>query len=79
MQAQGRRGARAAAYGMIDGSGDVDRTAPRTSTDGRRRLPPERQLRLLRRIAGEGGADADVNLSFPLEELVEPENLLSLL
>ncbi len=34
---------------------------------------------LLRRIAGEGGADADVNLSFPLEELVEPENFLSLL
>ncbi len=34
---------------------------------------------LLRNIAGEGGADADVNLSFPLEELVEPENFLSLL
>ena len=34
---------------------------------------------LLRNIAGEGGADADVNLSFPLEELAEPENFLSLL
>ena len=34
---------------------------------------------LLRSIAGEGGAEADVNLSFPLEELVEPENFLSLL
>ena len=34
---------------------------------------------LLRNIAGEGGADADVNLSFPLEDLVEPENFLSLL
>ena len=34
---------------------------------------------LLRSIAGEGGADADVNLSFPLERLVEPENFLSLL
>ena len=34
---------------------------------------------LLRNIAGEGGADADVNLGFPLEELVEPENFLSLL
>ena len=34
---------------------------------------------LLRNIAGEGGADADVNLSFPLERLVEPENFLSLL
>ena len=34
---------------------------------------------LLRHIAGEGGADADVNLSFPLERLVEPENFLSLL
>ena len=34
---------------------------------------------LLRNIVGEGGADADVNLSFPLEELVEPENFLSLL
>ena len=38
LQAQ-RHGAPAAAYDMIDGSGDVDRTAPRTSTDGRR-LPP---------------------------------------
>ena len=34
---------------------------------------------LLRHVAGEGGADADVNLSFPLEELVEPDNFLSLL
>ncbi len=34
---------------------------------------------LLRHIAGEGGADADINLSFPLERLVEPENFLSLL
>ena len=34
---------------------------------------------LLRHIAGEGGADADVNLGFPLERLVEPENFLSLL
>ena len=34
---------------------------------------------LLRHIAGEGGTDADVNLSFPLERLVEPENFLSLL
>ncbi len=34
---------------------------------------------LLRNIAGEGGADADINLSFPLEELEEPENFLSLL
>ena len=34
---------------------------------------------LLRSIAGEGGADADVNLSFPLDELTEPENFLSLL
>ena len=34
---------------------------------------------LLRSIAGEGGADADVSLSFPLEELVEPQNFLSLL
>ena len=34
---------------------------------------------LLRNIAGEGGADADVSLGFPLEELVEPENFLSLL
>ena len=34
---------------------------------------------LLRHIAGEGGADADINLSFPLDELVEPENFLSLL
>ena len=34
---------------------------------------------LLRNVAGEGGADADVSLSFPLEELVEPENFLSLL
>ena len=28
---------------------------------------------LLRHVAGTGGADADVNLSFPREELVEPE------
>ena len=34
---------------------------------------------LLRHVAGEGGTDADVNLSFPLEELVEPDNFLSLL
>ncbi len=34
---------------------------------------------LLRHVAGEGGADADISLSFPLEELVEPENFLSLL
>ena len=34
---------------------------------------------LLRNVAGTGGADADVNLSFPLEELAEPENFLSLL
>ena len=34
---------------------------------------------LLRHVAGEGGADADVNLSFPLEALVEPDNVLSLL
>ena len=34
---------------------------------------------LLRHIAGEGGADADVNLGFPLDRLVEPENFLSLL
>ena len=34
---------------------------------------------LLRNVAGEGGADADVSLSFPLAELVEPENFLSLL
>ena len=34
---------------------------------------------LLRHIAGEGGTDADINLSFPLERLVEPENFLSLL
>ena len=34
---------------------------------------------LLRHVAGEGGAEADVNLSFPLEELAEPENFLSLL
>ena len=34
---------------------------------------------LLRHVAGEGGADADVNPSFPLEELAEPENFLSLL
>ena len=34
---------------------------------------------LLRHIAGEGGADADVNLSFPLEDLAERENFLSLL
>ena len=34
---------------------------------------------LLRSIAGEGGADADINPSFPLKRLVEPENFLSLL
>ena len=34
---------------------------------------------LLRNVAGTGGAEADVNLSFPLEGLVEPENFLSLL
>ena len=34
---------------------------------------------LLRHVAGGGGAEADINLSFPLEELVEPENFLSLL
>ena len=34
---------------------------------------------LLRNVAGEGGAAGDVRLSFPLEELVEPENFLSLL
>ena len=34
---------------------------------------------LLRHVAGEGGVDADVNLSFPLEELAEPQNFLSLL
>ena len=34
---------------------------------------------LLRHIAGEGGADADVSLSFPLEDLAERENFLSLL
>ena len=34
---------------------------------------------LLRHVAGTGGAEADINLSFPLEELVEPENFLSLL
>ena len=34
---------------------------------------------LLRHVAGEGGADADVSLSFPLEELTERENFLSLL
>ena len=34
---------------------------------------------LLRNVAGTGGAEADISLSFPLEELVEPENFLSLL
>ena len=34
---------------------------------------------LLRNVAGTGGAEADVNLTFPLEALVEPENFLSLL
>ncbi len=34
---------------------------------------------LLRHIAGEGGADADLVASFPLRRLVEPENFLSLL
>ncbi len=34
---------------------------------------------LLRHVAGTGGAEADVSLSFPLEELTEPENFLSLL
>ena len=34
---------------------------------------------LLRNVAGTGGAEADVNLTFPLEGLVEPENFLSLL
>ena len=30
---------------------------------------------LLRHVADEGGADADISLSFPLEELGEPENI----
>ena len=34
---------------------------------------------LLRHLIGEGEAEADINLSFPLEELDEPENFLSLL
>ena len=34
---------------------------------------------LLRHLIGEGEAEADLNLSFPLEELDEPENFLSLL
>ncbi len=34
---------------------------------------------LLRQIIGEGEAEADLSLSFPLEDLDEPENFLSLL
>ena len=34
---------------------------------------------LLRHLIGEGETEADINLSFPLEELDEPENFLSLL
>ena len=34
---------------------------------------------LLRYLIGEGEAEADINLSFPLDELDEPENFLSLL
>ena len=34
---------------------------------------------LLRHLIGEGETEADLNLSFPLEELDEPENFLSLL
>ena len=34
---------------------------------------------LLRHVIGEGEAEADLSLSFPLEELDEPENFLSLL
>ena len=34
---------------------------------------------LLRRVIGEGETEADISLSFPLEELDEPENFLSLL
>ena len=34
---------------------------------------------LLRHVIGEGETEADINLSFPLEELDEPENFLSLL
>ena len=34
---------------------------------------------LLRHVIGEGEAEADINLSFPLDELDEPENFLSLL
>ena len=34
---------------------------------------------LLRHLIGEGEAEADINLSFPLDELDEPENFLSLL
>ena len=34
---------------------------------------------LLRHVASEGGADADVGLSVPLDKLTEPENFLSLL
>ena len=34
---------------------------------------------LLRRVIGEGEMEADINLSFPLDELDEPENFLSLL
>ena len=34
---------------------------------------------LLRHVIGEGEMEADINLSFPLDELDEPENFLSLL
>ena len=34
---------------------------------------------LLRHVIGEGEAEADINLSFPLERLDDPENFLSLL
>ena len=34
---------------------------------------------LLRHVIGEGEMEADINLSFPLEDLDEPENFLSLL
>ena len=34
---------------------------------------------LLRHVIGEGETEADINLSFPLDELDEPENFLSLL